>query len=41
MTPPREGIVRFVGGVRPVASERRECRTLLGVLGAQDTPVTG
>jgi hypothetical protein len=41
MTPPREGIMRFVGGVRAVAPERSQCQTLLGVLGAHDTPVTG
>ncbi len=41
VTPAREGIVEFVGGVRNVAAVRPKCRTLLGVLGAQDTPVTG
>jgi uncharacterized repeat protein (TIGR01451 family) len=38
---PRAGIVHFVGGVRAVSAQRSQCRTLLGVLGAQDTIVTG
>ncbi len=31
----RAGIVHFVGGVRAVAAQRSQCRTLLGVLGSR------
>ena len=41
ITPQRAGIVHFVGGLRAVASQRSQCRTLLGVLGSRDTIVTG
>ena len=41
VAPQRIGIVHFVGGVRAAAAQRRPCRTLLGVLVARDTIVTG
>jgi hypothetical protein len=41
VTPTRIGIIQIVAGERVAAARRAQCRTMLGVLAAGPTPVTG